>query len=115
MLVNKNYMSGRRFEYQTMKILEKNGYTALRTAGSHGFADVIAFNEEHVRFIQCKCIKNAEKQRKTIITQFRDSLLINKTPYFTLKEVWIKDKTTGKIEAWLYTQEMMIDFTIKDK
>ena len=36
------YHKGRRFEYQFKKFLQKKGYIVLRTAGSHGFADLIA-------------------------------------------------------------------------
>jgi Holliday junction resolvase len=36
------YHKGRRFEYQVKKWLEKQGYIVLRTAGSRGFADLIA-------------------------------------------------------------------------
>jgi Holliday junction resolvase-like predicted endonuclease len=36
------YHKGRRFEYQVKKWLEEKGYIVLRTAGSHGFADLIA-------------------------------------------------------------------------
>ena len=53
---NKNYVKGRMKEYSIKKGLELQGYTVLRTAGSHGFADLIAINKEKqiIRFIQCK-------------------------------------------------------------
>ncbi|MFZ8801637.1 MAG: hypothetical protein ACO2PO_01390 [Candidatus Calescibacterium sp.] len=40
------YHKGRRFEYQVKKFLEKQGYIVLRTAGSHGFADLIAVGKD---------------------------------------------------------------------
>jgi Holliday junction resolvase len=40
------YQKGRRFEYQFKKFLEKQGYIVLRTAGSHGFADLIAVGKD---------------------------------------------------------------------
>jgi len=53
---NKNYIKGRAKEYKLKAELEKQGYTVLRTAGSHGFADLIAINYEldKISFIQVK-------------------------------------------------------------
>jgi len=55
-LPNKNYQKGRSKEYKIKKILEREGYIVLRTAGSHGFADLVAISKEErlIRFIQCK-------------------------------------------------------------
>jgi Holliday junction resolvase len=39
------YHKGRRFEYQVKKWLEDKGYIVLRTAGSHGFADLVAIGK----------------------------------------------------------------------
>jgi len=52
-----NYKRGRSKEYDVAKILEKAGYEVLRTAGSHGFADVIAVGPTGVRFIQVKRVQ----------------------------------------------------------
>jgi len=51
---NKNYERGRASEYRTQRELEALGYQTTRTAGSHGAADVIAWNECHTRYVQCK-------------------------------------------------------------
>ena len=48
------YASGRRAEYRAQRILEAAGYETARMAGSHGYADVIAWNGQQVRFIQVK-------------------------------------------------------------
>jgi Holliday junction resolvase len=40
------YHKGRRFEYQVKRWLEDKGYLVLRTAGSHGFADLIAIGKK---------------------------------------------------------------------
>ena len=40
------YHKGRHFEYQFKKFLQKQGYIVLRTAGSHGFADLIAVGKD---------------------------------------------------------------------
>jgi hypothetical protein len=40
---NRNYLSGRAFEYKVKKYLEAKGYLVFRSAGSHSVADLIAF------------------------------------------------------------------------
>jgi len=42
-MANRNYDRGRVLEYRTIKNFEDMGCTAIRSAGSHGLADVIAF------------------------------------------------------------------------
>lgn len=37
-----------------MRILEAAGYECMRSAGSHGKFDVLAWNQSQVRFIQIK-------------------------------------------------------------
>ena len=68
---NKNYERGRRFEYEVMEIFRRAGFITLRTAGSHGFADVVLVKLgpsmdkiAHVAFVQCK----TEKKKKYMIT-----------------------------------------------
>ena len=53
---NQNYLKGRRKEYAVMRKAKEAGWLPLRTAGSHGFVDVIAIDFENkiIRFIQCK-------------------------------------------------------------
>ncbi len=53
---NKNYAKGVRFEREVKASLEAAGWWVLRTAGSHGFADLVAISKESgaVVFIQCK-------------------------------------------------------------
>lgn len=56
---NKNYLRGRAYEYKAKKYLEEQGYTVVRTAGSHGPWDLIAIRgEEKVRCIQIKRTKS---------------------------------------------------------
>lgn len=51
---NPNYVAGRRFEYEVMDNMRKEGYKVLRTAGSHGAYDVICYKANSTIFIQCK-------------------------------------------------------------
>ena len=59
---NKNYISGRRFEYRVKKHLENKGWVVFRTAGSHSPVDLIAFRKGlKPCLIQCKYGKNGIK------------------------------------------------------
>jgi hypothetical protein len=51
-----------------MKDLNEQGFTTLRTAGSHGAFDVVAFSRECVMFIQCKVEK---KSPTSIISRYK--------------------------------------------
>lgn len=53
---NKNYVKGRNKEYRLKRKFEKEGFIVLRTAGSHGFADLILISEEEKKivFVQVK-------------------------------------------------------------
>jgi len=42
-LPNKNYISGRNFEYRTKYFLEKRGWFVMRSHGSKGIFDLVAF------------------------------------------------------------------------
>jgi len=52
-----NYAKGRTFEYARMKVWEEKGYQVIRSAGSHGPFDLVAFRANEVHFIQCKVVQ----------------------------------------------------------
>lgn len=49
-----SYKNGRAFEYRVKHYLEENGYWVIRSAGSKGEADLIAFKFGETLFIQVK-------------------------------------------------------------
>jgi len=55
-MTNKNYNSGRAFEYRVKKFLESKGYYVLRSAGSHSPIDLLAVHKRNhdCLLIQCK-------------------------------------------------------------
>jgi Holliday junction resolvase len=57
------YERGRNLEYRLKKQLEDEGYTVIRSAGSHSPVDLVAFNQEEVLFIQ---VKSSESQAKRV-------------------------------------------------
>ena len=48
------YSDGRKLEYAAAADLRANGYVVMRTAGSHGPADLIAIKPGELLFVQCK-------------------------------------------------------------
>ena len=68
--MNPNYIKGRNKEYDLKHQLEREGYTVLRTAGSHGFADLIAVSSlGKIRFIQCKPDDFSEKEKEKLMKE----------------------------------------------
>lgn len=80
--MNRNYQNGRAAEYRVVKILEATGYTAVRSAGSHGCADVIAWNTQGLRLIQVKRgVAHASPLEWAAFAELP-------VPYGTVKEIW---------------------------
>lgn len=52
-----NYKRGRQAEYKYVDKLKSEGYSAVRTAGSHGVFDVIGVNEKEIILVQVKRCK----------------------------------------------------------
>lgn len=48
------YARGRTFEYRVMNHFKELGFFVIRSAGSHGAADLIALKNPHKIMIQCK-------------------------------------------------------------
>ena len=69
---NKNYQKGRAKEYRLKRKLENQGYIVLRTAGSHGFADLVAIsqNKHEIKLIQVKPRKYTQKQKKLLMESY---------------------------------------------
>jgi Holliday junction resolvase len=53
---NKQYLTGRRLEYQVRNFFKSVGMTVIRSAGSHGKWDVVAIDESNriIYLVQCK-------------------------------------------------------------
>lgn len=49
-----HYRGGREFEYRTIRHLTTNGYEIVRSAGSKGKIDIVAFKLGELLFVQCK-------------------------------------------------------------
>lgn len=89
---NLKYQKGRKIEYWVKKQLESKGNVCLRTAGSHGFADIIAINKRigTISFIQIKYSKTPREPFKHEINKFVNELPILLSGVY--REIWIVSK-----------------------
>jgi predicted RNA binding protein YcfA (HicA-like mRNA interferase family) len=66
------YRSGRRAEYRSADWLRKLGFVVLRTAGSHGLADLVALGKGGVVLVQ---VKYGRRPGQKEINRFRRAAL----------------------------------------
>lgn len=95
------YERGRRGEYELKKSFEKKGFTVLRTAGSHGCADLIVFNDRNFYLIQVKRGKESNffKVKKIYKSEIEEFSKV-KVPEFIKKEFWYRqDRGVWMIHA----------------
>ena len=100
---NRNYEKGRRFEHHAMAILKEQGYTCIRSAGSHGPWDVTAVNEHFVRFIQLKVNRMAgPDERKAILScTVPDASCVR-------REIWFKE-SRKPLRTWLAVKGTFVE------
>jgi Holliday junction resolvase len=87
--MSKSYRKGYKAERQCIAVLEGKGYTCIRSGGSFGPVDVVAFNEELCVLIQVKSegkICDIEKKFKSDIA----ALLKLRGPPNIYRELWVK-------------------------
>lgn len=79
---NKNYLSGRRFEYVRKRAWEEQGYQVTRAAGSHSSWDLIAVRfDRPVELIQTKKTKSLAHAKK-LLTDFRTKPPLTPSRFF---------------------------------
>jgi hypothetical protein len=84
---NLNYSRSRQRELEVVKSFQKKGWFAVRSAGSHGIADVVAIrphpdkcpdpNHFEVKFIQIKVSQNTAKYRMILKVENSPCGLLN--------------------------------------
>ena len=80
-MTNKNYVSGRQFEYRVKKYLEDKGYYVVRSAGSKGQIDLVAVPtlirpSADVLFIQCKHGAKISKKERDALLELDHKMLV---------------------------------------
>ena len=79
---NKNYISGRAFEYKVMKELRDMGFLVMRTAGSHGPFDIVAITDAgYVSLIQCKRVNDYNKVN-ALVNEFHKNLPLPRSEHY---------------------------------
>lgn len=69
--MNNNYRNGRAREYRIQNKLRAEGFVCLRTAGSHGFCDLICLDPQTsiVTFIQVKPTSLSTRKKTALQSQ----------------------------------------------
>ena len=99
--MNKNYESGRRFEYRVKEYLEKKGYYVMRSAGSKSPFDLIAIQTKGMSsiaptiLIQCKHGAKISKQERNKL-----ALLQSRFVGGIIQSIVAWSKPHGKIEFY---------------
>lgn len=81
-----NYQQGRETEYKAARDLEKEGFTTARMAGSHSSVDLIAWNDQVTKFIQCKSFRQRPGSYKDDIAKLEALAL----PPHSTAELWVR-------------------------
>lgn len=103
-----NYKNGVVFERQVMEYYRRKGFYVLRSAGSHGAVDVVAFNERNTILVQCK-----QERKKVSYAQDVISLLAVPCGVDCVKEFWVKRKNRG-VEVTSWPGEITRDLSFKE-
>ena len=88
---NANYLAGRRFEYAVMDAMRSEAYKVLRTAGSHGEFDIVAYKPNSTIFIQCKVVET-EASRDRLARAWRSAPPNPPAEVTFTQQLWIKVK-----------------------
>lgn len=91
------YSKGRAIEAKIVNFLKAEGYNAVRSAGSKGAFDVIAYNDSVVRFIQSKYTNDPDRGYKTDLRKMSECLV----PQFCTRELWVYLANKGFYEIHL--------------
>lgn len=79
----KNYARGRRAEYKVIEKLRAEGYTTIRSAGSKGLWDIVAYKWASMRWVVIQVKRNKKPSLKET-----KALKKEKVP-FAAKELWL--------------------------
>ena len=91
------YARGRQIEWKAQHELEKKGLSTIRTAGSHGLVDVIAWSDEEIIFIQCKRSKVPIKAACSFAADLEE--MRNSRP---LRGLSPKLRKIARVELWVW-------------
>lgn len=88
---NRNYLMGRRYEYEEMKLRKSMNYTVIRASGSHGEFDLVSYRgDQKPEFIQCKVASTEVEANRLVKAFLKDR--IHRTHYHQTITIKIKGK-----------------------
>lgn len=107
-MANKNYLRGRRLEYKIKHDYEREGWTVMRTAGSHGPYDLIAIRvisgKVNIHLIQCKAVgRSTIKRKQALLNTFKMDSPISITHRDAIVSSWLAVKETGDSDFEMYS------------
>ena len=79
--MNRNYIAGRRLEYRAIALLRQQNFECIRAPASKGYWDIIAWDDDHLKFIQVKKNRVSRAELQTL----KQALV----PRGAKREVWI--------------------------
>lgn len=79
---------GTRYERQAKRELENSGFKVVRSAGSLGETDLIAYNKECIKLIQVKATKNMRAKIPLLFVEDIERLKNLPAPPLSTKELW---------------------------
>lgn len=87
---NNQYRKGRNFEYRVKQDYEKQGYTVVRSSGSHGAYDLVCLHPSgQTLLIQCKAVKR-KAHVKQLIREVEATMLFSPKAYTQILAVKVK-------------------------
>jgi len=84
------YSLGANIEREIKTHLEENNFSVIRSAGSKGCFDIVAFNNSVLKFIQVKYVKDKKHMKVTKDEYARLKKMI--VPDIATKEIWFRIK-----------------------
>lgn len=89
--MNTKYLRGRRAEYKVIAKLRADGYTTIRSAGSKGLWDVVAYQSLNQGLLRPWLVIQVKVNKRPTLKEMK--LLEKEEVPFAVKEVWIvKDR-----------------------
>jgi Holliday junction resolvase len=68
------YQKGRSYEYSIMRGYAKKGLYVIRSAGSHGLFDIVAFDNESIYFACCRKRRWSEREIQEVLNSVKDKI-----------------------------------------
>lgn len=97
------YQKGYRVERKAIEELKRKGFSVVRSAGSHGVVDIVAFNEKKYLLLQIKSNNKAPKEEQKRLASLP-------SPENSEKQIWVhKDRKGFVVYHWAGDRWIILD------